>query len=32
VGNDDSWQRVFGDGEEEAGDGSGEGGHGLLIA
>jgi hypothetical protein len=30
VGNDDSWQRVFGDSEEEAGDRSGEGEHGRV--
>jgi hypothetical protein len=30
VGNDDSWQRVFGDSEEEAGDRSWEGEHGRV--
>jgi hypothetical protein len=30
ISNDDSWQRVFGDSEEEAGDRSGEGEHGRV--
>jgi hypothetical protein len=30
VGNDDSWQRVFGDNDEEVGDRSGGGEHGLV--